>query len=1024
MSSPAPKLQRLGSIKILEVAGKGGMGVVYRAFDEAAQRPVAVKLLLQETAQGSIQTQRFLRELELLASLSHPNLLRVHGAGEVEGRPYMVSEWLSGQSLAERVEKGGPLEAWEAVELALALTRGVAAAHEHGVLHRDVKPENVVLDPVRGPVLIDFGLAKGDHSAADRLTVSGTFAGTPAFAAPEQFVDTSRVDARADVFALGGTLYYLLTGSPPTGDHVSLGGLLAARAAGAIPSARELVPSVPQALNAIVSRALSAEPEHRYASAVELAAALEGFLEGPARARRSTPSRGTLVAILTLSLVVLGVLGALAQRSSSRPDTNLAQNPSPGPSETPAVASGSPDPQPATGAQVAEDSAWSKSVTKAQEELDTFLARSSLQGPLRASDWRASVAELDSRLAALAEIPPAEAGARALAARGAALADRAHWLPALELLAQGTLRSDRCALTWSSTAAAGQLVSSGDSSLTLPTLKDLAARSPGTPIARLAEVWIEILQAPQAPLPAIDAWLERLSAVQPQGSVPRWLGREVWIAAAFALSRCSDDAQRVAAAGTLDARLERYGSLPCWSQAFVAPYLLGWSEARRAVLTRSQLSGLELLVTHTPNRLAVLKLSSLYASQGYLGALGRLDGLRSGADLMESLNRAERLLSARVGPRTVTGVVSGRRYKSFFLPPGVERVRLVWDLPPGPRTFRLRGAPQDVNLWVRHDGPPAPGEGGTLFSASLAYEEQLHAEGDQSQESQSDGIHQIVVSSSGASPEPIWVTLEVHPRASPQWLEPRSLTPGPSALQRPEVTQAAELTRAGRHAEAAEALTPALETEPELHLLRASLRAQAGLWEKSPLPSAPLSARLRHALTYFEAEAALARRDYSHAATLLEELLREEPRYLLAWEGLALSQLGLGRRKQAFQTLVRVARSDPRQETVQAMAYCLLDPSKQSPEDSRGVAKLFAEHARGRDYLSAGLLLDDPARLVGLLEGLSQPLPRDRVRLAAAQLAAGDRGAAERSLQALTHLDLGSSTLRELKRVQAQLAGN
>tara|TARA_R110002072_G_scaffold110025_3_gene237472 strand:- start:266 stop:1366 length:1101 start_codon:yes stop_codon:yes gene_type:complete len=364
----------------------------------------------------------------------------------------------------------------------------------------------------------------------------------------------------------------------------------------------------------------------------------------------------------------------------------------------------------------------------------------------------------------------------------------------------------------------------------------------------------------------------------------------------------------------------------------------------------------------------------------------------------------------------VTGVISGRRYATFIIPPGVERVRMVWNLPGGPRTLRLRGAPGDCNLWVRYDGPPVPGEQGTLGGTSLAYEEQVSSEGE------SEGLHQIVVNSSGASREPTLLTLELHAGSAPQWLEPRALTPQQSALQRPEVRRAGELTRAGRHQEASDALTPALGAEPELQLLQAALRARAGLWEQTPLPDPSLSLKVRHALTYYEAEAALARRDYARAETLLAELLRQEPRYLLAWESLALAQLGLGRREQALQTLVRVARSDPSQETIQAMAYCLLDSSKQTPEHSRAVAILFAGHARARDYLGRGLLLHDPARLVALLEALVRPLPSDRVRLAAAQLASGARGAAQRSVEALAgQVELTPPNQRELERIQAEL---
>ncbi|HBP23432.1 MAG TPA: serine/threonine protein kinase, partial [Planctomycetes bacterium] len=157
---PLEKLgvERLGPYVLEGQVGAGGMGVVYRARDTNLDRPVAIKLLIAGRSAGLAQRKRMQREAQTLARLRHPGLLGVHASGEVEGCPYLVTEWLEGEPLDERLKREGGLPIDEAIEITLAVGRAVAHAHERGILHRDIKPSNVVQAGGRGPVLIDFGL--------------------------------------------------------------------------------------------------------------------------------------------------------------------------------------------------------------------------------------------------------------------------------------------------------------------------------------------------------------------------------------------------------------------------------------------------------------------------------------------------------------------------------------------------------------------------------------------------------------------------------------------------------------------------------------------------------------------------------------------------------------------------------------------------------------------------------------------------------------------------------------------------
>ncbi|MCA8922152.1 MAG: serine/threonine protein kinase, partial [Planctomycetes bacterium] len=202
----------IGAYQVVKELARGGMGAVFLARGPDGEE-VAIKLLLEGAPDPEL-VRRFRREAEALEALAHPGLLRVRGHGVANGRPYMVMDLLPGPTLAEVVKAEGPLPEARARALGQRMAAALAHAHARGIVHRDLKPENVIL---RGeePVLVDFGLARQTGFDASRLTETGAILGSPRYMAPEQAQGDKDVGPAADVYALGATLYFLLTGKPP-----------------------------------------------------------------------------------------------------------------------------------------------------------------------------------------------------------------------------------------------------------------------------------------------------------------------------------------------------------------------------------------------------------------------------------------------------------------------------------------------------------------------------------------------------------------------------------------------------------------------------------------------------------------------------------------------------------------------------------------------------------------------------------------------------------------------------------------
>ncbi|MCO5172346.1 MAG: protein kinase [Planctomycetes bacterium] len=334
--SPAAPPRTIGGYEVKGELGRGGMGIVYRAHDPRLGRDVALKVLHALEA-GEEDLARFEREARAAARVQHPSIVAVHAAGVDGGTPWLALQLVDGESLKARLARDGPLEPAHAARLLETVARALACAHEAGVLHRDLKPHNVLLDPDGAPLLADFGLARAiDPGAGEQagLTVTGQVLGTPAYMAPEQAEGRSEaVDGRSDVYGLGATLYEALTGRPPFSGR-SVIAVLAAVVEQDPPAPSTLRPGVPRDLEAICLTCLAKAPAARYPTAAALAADLGRFLAGeavvarherwPARlARRAWRRRAALVRAGAWSLVALAA-GALALSLAAARDARHA----------------------------------------------------------------------------------------------------------------------------------------------------------------------------------------------------------------------------------------------------------------------------------------------------------------------------------------------------------------------------------------------------------------------------------------------------------------------------------------------------------------------------------------------------------------------------------------------------------------------------------------------------------------------------------------------------------------------------
>jgi serine/threonine protein kinase len=336
-----------GRYELLELVGRGGMSSVWKAHDRLLDRTVAIKVLHEHYTQDEEYVERFRREARSVAQVSHPNIVTVIDRGEDGGRQYIVFEYVDGENLKQVIEREGPLPVRDALLLALQVARALGFAHDRGLVHRDVKPQNVLLNDDGQAKVTDFGIARSVD--VDGVTVTGTVLGTSEYIAPEQ-ARGQRVDAHTDVYSLGVVLYELLTGAVPFSGE-SFVTVALQHVNEAPPDVLEHRPDCPPRVALAIERAMAKEPEDRPMMdelVTELEACLADLDPMSEQATMIAPPRATprttqpprrrrrrrvgllwpiVAVLLVLAVAALAALGAMALRDNDNGSPAAASNP-------------------------------------------------------------------------------------------------------------------------------------------------------------------------------------------------------------------------------------------------------------------------------------------------------------------------------------------------------------------------------------------------------------------------------------------------------------------------------------------------------------------------------------------------------------------------------------------------------------------------------------------------------------------------------------------------------------------------
>jgi serine/threonine protein kinase len=289
--------QSMGHYHILEQLGEGGMATVYKAYDTHLERDVAIKVIrLDQFPPASLQNvlARFEREAKSLARLTHPNIVNISDYGEQDKVPYLVMEYLPGGTLKGRL--GQPMKWQETCKLLLPIAQALDYAHEQNLIHRDVKPSNILMTKKGQPMLTDFGIAKILDAGGQTLTATGVGIGTPEYMAPEQW--TGKTTAQSDIYSLGVVMYEMLTGRTPYTADTPVA-ILLKQANEPLPRPKQYVPDLPEAVEKVLIKAMAKEPADRYQTMDDFASALEGLLSGTTKEEPALPAMAAVAATLT-----------------------------------------------------------------------------------------------------------------------------------------------------------------------------------------------------------------------------------------------------------------------------------------------------------------------------------------------------------------------------------------------------------------------------------------------------------------------------------------------------------------------------------------------------------------------------------------------------------------------------------------------------------------------------------------------------------------------------------------------------
>ena len=319
---------KFGDFDVVRELGRGGMGAVYLVRDPATGEEYAAKVMLENPLHGSDFTRRFIREAEIAMKVEHPNLVRVYAVGRdpETGYAYMIMDYVGGgdlhDALARRlIDRKGPYRVKDALAILRPILGALSAASAAGVVHRDIKPDNILFDAEGNPYLTDLGVAKlSDDQTLTRLTMSNVVVGTPAYMAPEQMTDSHRVDVRADLYSLGLVLWEMLAGECPNAE-LSASELMARAIKGTrIRDIRTLRPKLPQYVIRFLRKMTDPKPERRFATPDEALAYLDEW-----RKQEERKFRLFIVWTVSLTVVLIAAILYVGIRWINAPDTDVSE---------------------------------------------------------------------------------------------------------------------------------------------------------------------------------------------------------------------------------------------------------------------------------------------------------------------------------------------------------------------------------------------------------------------------------------------------------------------------------------------------------------------------------------------------------------------------------------------------------------------------------------------------------------------------------------------------------------------------